>query len=470
MVATQPDPDASLEGMASDPLRGARTTLRAIERRARGWCPITGRGALVVAVSAGALWLYAYGELDLVVFALGFAGIVLVAIATLLTLFTVLGLRRRLQRPEHRHARAVRVARFIEAGERLDTGFALRLPRWLRLAGLSWSWRVPAEAPCSLREDDGRLAEAVRPQRRCEALRLVRAFSVSDAFGLSSLQWDDEVPAGLRVLPQVGRLRDVSLLPALTAADGTSHPAGEPEGDRMEIRRYVPGDSVRDILWKAYARTGQLNVRRPERSVTRQRRTVAYLVAARDDEPAAAAARVALESHVLGREWRFGADGTAEVCRDLATALEAIARSGSLESGDEAAGLDAFLARAAGEGDTHCVVFVPGRDGAWRERALLATRRHGISPTFLVAVDRALPLLPAPRPLWQRWLVAEGPPRGIPRDEVDDLARALAASGAAVQVVERETGTVLSLSRQAEAPLQPRMRAVAGARAARGAA
>ena len=451
MVATQPAPDAPLagEGVTSDPLRDARATLLSIERRARGWCPITWRGALVGAFSAGALWLYAYGELDLVVFAVGIAGLVLVSIATLLTLVTTLALRRRLARTEARHERALRIGRFLEAGERLATGFTLELPRWLQLATASWSWLVPSHARCTLRDEEGRLGESFRPLRRCEATRIVRAFSVRDAFGLSSLQWDDAVPSAFRVLPRVGRLREVSLLPALSAADGTSHPAGEPEGDRMEIRRYVPGDSMRDILWKAYARSGQLNVRRPERSVTRQRRTVAYLVAAREDEAAAAAARVALESHVLGREWRFGADGTDGVCRELDLALAAIARSGSLEAGDQAAGLDAFLAGAAREGDTHCVVFVPGRDGPWRERALAAIRRRGVAPSFLVAVDRALPLLPPPRPLWRRWLVAEPAPVGVPRDEVDELARTLVASGAAVQVVERETGAVLL--RQAEA-------------------
>ncbi len=463
MVATQPAPDAPLEaGVVSDPLRDARATLRSIERRARGWCPITWRGALVAGISSGALWLYAYGELDLVVFALGIAGIVLVSLATLLTGATTLGLRRRLGLASARHERALRVGRFLEAGERLTTGFALRLPRWLQLATVDWGWLEPAHTSCRLREDEDRLVESVRPLRRCEVTHLVRAFSVRDAFGLSSLQWDDAVPASFRVLPRVGRLREVSLLPALAAADGTSHPAGEPEGDRMEIRRYVPGDSVRDILWKAYARSGQLNVRRPERSVTRQRRTVAYLVAAREDEAAAAAARVALESHVLGREWRFGADGTAEVCRDLDTALAAIARSGSLDTGDQAAGLDAFLERATREGDMHCVVFVPGRDGPWRDRALAAVRRRGVAPSFLVAVDRALPLLPPRRPLWQRWLVSEPAAEGVPRDELDDLARTLAASGSAVQVVERETGAVLL--RQAEAAGRAHLRLAGAAR------
>ena len=41
-----------------------------------------------------------------------------------------------------------------------------------------------------------------------------------------------------------------------------------------------------------------------------------------------AAARVALESEVLGLSWLFGADGTAEPAESLEPALQAIARSG----------------------------------------------------------------------------------------------------------------------------------------------
>jgi hypothetical protein len=294
------------------------------------------------------------------------------------------------------------------------------------------------------REEDGQSREELLALRRGDADRLVRRFSVGDALGLTSLEWNDAAAAGLRILPHVGRLREVALLPALAAADGYAHPGGEPEGDRMEIRPYVPGDSVRDILWKAYARTGHLSVRRPERSVAPARRTLAYLVAAEADEAAAAAARVALESDSLGRTWRFGADGSPDVRGDLGAALAAIARSGSLVVDDQAAGLEAFLTRAARDGDTHCFVFAPGRAGPWTERALAAARRQPIELSFVLAVDRALPESSPSRPLWQRWLLSEPPPQGVFRSDADALVRRLEASGAAVQLVERETGAVLA--------------------------
>ncbi len=437
------------EAAGGDGQERARATLRELEERARGFFPLTARGALVVVASAASLWIYAFGELDLVVFALGVAGLALVSIALLLTLATAVALRRRLGAEAARRERSFRVARFLESGERIATGFALR-PRRLQLATIRWSWTEPGCVASRLREEDDQVCEELLALRRGDADRLVRRFSVGDALGLTSIEWNDAAVAGLRILPHVGRLREVALLPALAAADGYAHPGGEPEGDRMEIRPYVPGDSVRDILWKAYARTGHLSVRRPERSVAPARRTVAYLVAAQGDEAAAAAARVALESDGLGRTWRFGADGSPEVRGDLGAALAAIARSGSLVENDQAAGLEAFLARAARDGDTHCFVFAPGRAGPWAERAVAAARRQPIALSFVLAVDRALPERSPLRPLWQRWLLADPPPQGVPRSDADLLVHRLEACGSAVQLVERETGAVLA--RRQEAP------------------
>ena len=136
--------------------------------------------------------------------------------------------------------------------------------------------------------------------------------------------------------------------------------SGEPVGDRMEIRPYAAGDSVRDILWKNYARTRQLNVRLRERSVAHGQRILAYLLSGPDDEAAAAVARAALESGAFGEDWRFSADGAETPCGELETALRAVARSRALDQ-PHAPGLERFLAAVDQRGATHCIVFAgPG--------------------------------------------------------------------------------------------------------------
>jgi hypothetical protein len=438
--------NAAPEGLAepeatpdADAPRPARDTIRSLERRARGAFPVTLRGGLVAALCAGSLFAYGYGQLDLVVFVLGVSGLALLCVASLAALGTALALRRRLRRPEARRERASVAARFLEAGEPFATRFAVRLPRWMPFARVEWSWVEPEGVACRLHEQGDACVEEIVPRRRHEARRVCRRFRVRDAFGLASVEWDDGVPAALRVLPWTGPLRHGVWLPAFAAAEGISHPRGAPEGDRMEIRRYVPGDSARDILWKAYARTRQLNVRRPERAIARQRRTIAYLVAAADDEAAAAAARVALESGALGSGWRFGADGCEEPTEELGAALAAVARSGSLRQGRDAAGLETFLGRVARDGDHHCIVFVPGTPGPWLERVLACARRPGRELSFLVAVERTLPRAAPRAPLWQRWLLREPRRTGVSADELERLVAALApATG--VAIVERETG------------------------------
>ena len=128
--------------------------------------------------------------------------------------------------------------------------------------------------------------------------------------GFSRFTWRVTQESELLALPRAGNIKSLPLLRSLTAEDGIPDPGGNPEGDRMEIRPYVPGDSVRNILWKVYARTRHLNVRLAERSVYHSSRTLAWLLSGPHDEAAAAVARVAVESGALGEDWLFGADGS----------------------------------------------------------------------------------------------------------------------------------------------------------------
>jgi uncharacterized protein (DUF58 family) len=206
----------------------------------------------------------------------------------------------------------------------------------------------------------------------------------------------------------------------------------------MEIRRYAPGDSVRDILWKTWARTRQLNVRRPERSVERSRRLVAYLVAGEGDEPAAAAARVALESGAFGEDWVFGADASPAAATELGAALEAIARSG--EAGGPTR-LAAFLEGAEVDPGAHCVVFAPALAGDWvAEVARLARRQPGRLSCVLGADGVARP--PRARRAWRRLLLEEPRPAGAPAAELEEVVAALSRAGAPSLVVDRSTGRV----------------------------
>ena len=211
----------------------------------------------------------------------------------------------------------------------------------------------------------------------------------------------------------------------MASDEGLPHPSGAPEGDRMEIRRYVPGDPVRHILWKVYARTRQLNVRVPEKAIDRSQRIVAYLLTGDGDGAAAGAARMALQNELLGADWLFATDGFPEPTDDLEQSLLAIAGSGSrlaggrLSKGRSADGLRAFLARPEIVDQTHCVVFAPADPGPWVEEAMAAARTFSGVTSFILGTDGVSS--GRERRWWNRFLFRD--------EEVGDGARDRAARG-----------------------------------------
>lgn len=415
-------------------------------RRILDLVPPTPRGVAVGVVAALALGRWGYGDLDLVVFVFALSGLVLLGLACLVTVLAAVYLARR--EPTRDERRLDR----LETGTPLATGFSLPALARVPLVKIDWRWTSPAgvETRTRLRRDaerKPRLVEEVVARRRGEIAEVEREIEVADAFGLTRVAWRHRETRPLLVLPHVGRLNALDRVRSLASAEGLPHPSGAPEGDRMEIRPYVPGDSPRHILWKVYARTRQLEVRVPERAVDRSRRTAAYLLAGPDDEAAAAVARTALEKGLLGPSWIFAADGSPEPVDELEPAIRAIARSGSFADAGAgtglpaatADGLRAFLAHPEVRRETHCVVFAAARPGAWVDPVLAATRAFGGTFTFVLGLDGVSRR--GPRPLWHRVLFAESDDE--PTLSPEDLRRVTASFAAAhlpCLVVDRTTG------------------------------
>lgn len=422
--------------------------LERVARRARrisDALPPTWRGALVAAISGLALWLLAFGHLDLVLYVIGITGIVLLVVTSAAVGGAALWLRRRL--PD-----AGATVRRIEAGSPIRTGWSVPGLQWVPLVKVRWEWLAPGDVEVRIRPFEKVLREEIVARRRGWAGRLERRLTVEDPFGLARVAWVHVDSSEVTILPDRGRLRDMPVIQSTTAAEGIPHPSGAPEGDRMDIRRYAPGDSVRNILWKTFARTRQLNVRIPELSIERSQKTIAYLLAGPEDEAAAAAARVALESGALGDQWVFGADGTEGAAESLEPALLAIARSGSFvrrgARGGETprSGLGAFLREVGNQGEVHCIVFAPAAAGAWTEDVLEASRQYPGAMTFVVGTDGVW--RERPRPLWQRLLFVEDERRGVSLDDLGALLRRLGAARCPSLVVDRASGRSFNQARQ----------------------
>jgi uncharacterized protein (DUF58 family) len=405
-----------------------------IRRLVRGfdWAPLAAPGALLAAVAGVVLWYYGFRELDLLLLVAAIACLAVLALCALAVVATGLALRRWL-----RDTPAVALPERIETDVWLRTGFAL--PDWpLPWVAFALRWEEPASVACRLlpRVGGGAWLEEIRASRRAELERVERVIEVRDVFGLTRVRVRDVRPARTWILPNPHRLANAQVVVTRAGGDGQPHPAGSPDGDRADIRRYAPGDSARDVLWKTFARTGLLMVRKPERSLEPARQVSAYLVADPHDEAAAAAARLALESGALGEGWRFGADGARSVARTLGDALQAVAESGAARGPSQ---LGAFLDGAASADP--CIVFVPAHDGPWRADALRIAERHGPRLAFVLGAD-GVAHTQKRSPLETLLLASER------SDAVEDralrrLTAELAAHGGEVRVLDRATGTTL---------------------------
>ena len=433
------------------PVRGGRAM--AWMRRIRGIFPLTGTGLCTLA-TAGATWMVSwYREQDYILYMVARAGFALVTLLLALVMLSALLLRRRLCA-----ARTPEALR-LETEAWQPTGFRVAIPRWLPCVEVTWEMLGETGRPLVVditpAREDAFLAETVRPRRRGLYGSLHRRFHVRDVLGIAAIDLEATESVPVRFLPARAGLESFPVLVALLASDEISDPRGEPFGDRVDMRQYVRGDPPRLILWKVFARTRKLMVRVPERAITAQPRTCAWLIRGPHDEAAAALARVVLERSLLGDGWRFGADIPAESsgtdrmpaaasgASHLQDALDLVARSGGVEGAapSDPQAFRRFLERAEHDGYMCCLVFAPPGCGPWMEAVEETSRCSRIRIYAFMGVESMLGS--APRSRWQRLLTIGPPPvAAVSRDDLGRSFDKWRSVAAGVFAVERGTGRV----------------------------
>lgn len=405
-----------------------------------GMFPLTLQGLITLLVTAAALSVYGYGAMDLVVFALAICGLTILVASLFCAVLSGILIQRRV----HNLLKAASTSAkpvAVEAGFPNETGFVLPALSWFPLVRLNWQVVYPDYIVTRVRSGtNNELSEEIIPGRRCLTDRIVRQFTVSDVLGFCRYSWRQQQELTCMALPQTNTIKPLPLLRSMTAEDGIPNPSGNPEGDRMEIRPYVPGDSVRNIMWKVYARNRQLNVRLAEKSVFHSKRTVAYLLSSPNDEAAAAIARVALETGALGDDWAFAADGTEIPCQTVPSALAAVARSRAIGR-PHGYGLDKFLQQAVGQSGAHCIVFAAAESAPWAKPLKATMARFPGHFSLVLATDGFDD--EKPLRLWQQLLLRPVPAPGNSGSSRTDLRNLLTELGQLVEstlVVDRKTG------------------------------
>jgi hypothetical protein len=406
-----------------------------LTRAAASWIPLTPFALLALPLLVWLLLDFGVERHDRVLLAVTACGLALMALALLAVVLTVACLWPRRLRAEDEPLE-------LGAGVPARTGYCVRFLNWLPLVKVEWAWEAPAKVEVRTTPRGSGLEEEVTANERGHHEEIVRRFTVSDVFGLTRFWFRRRQGRKVKVRPAPGAVDALRLLPQYDAGDLMAHPEGSPVGDLVEMREYGPGDPLKRVLWKVYARTGRLLVRLPEKSVMPCERTLAYLVAGEGDEPSAGVARHALESGALRADFVFGADGADNPTSETHEGLEQVVRSaGAREQGGD--GLERFLAHGEAEGLRACVLFVPHTRGAWLDRVAEQVARRPGPFRVLVGVDG---LRPAEKgsPL-RRLLLRRRTEAGACPEQVRQVHDRLCQAGAEVTLVDRTTGEILVL-------------------------
>jgi hypothetical protein len=410
-------------------------------RPLHGAFPLTRTGVAFLLLFGLAVWFQGVLHLDLVLLVAGLAGILVIASLLLCTLAGATWLTWR-----SRRARTPGLLD-LETATPQPTGYRVGYPRWIPFTVAQWQWvndgNGETAATITIEREGGELVEMAAPERRCIVERVVRRFAVRDLFGLCEIAWRRAETVSLRVLPERGMLAQMPPPAGMADGDDLSDVYAEPRGDRVEMRQYAPGDPLRMVLWKVYARTNRMMVRTPERSVAERRKGCAYLVASPNDDATAAVARIAIERGLLGDDWCFAADGVDRHATEREEALEVLARSGEAETAERDGNLGAFLSKMENEGYQFCILLLPPDPQAWAHAATQVTGTGILRMQILTGVEAVRPEregAPAWKARLSRWFLR---PDGSPQYTLEDLrqlASGTAGMAATAGVAERQTG------------------------------
>lgn len=423
-----------------------RDRLKAGFAKARGLFPLTWLGVCVIAFAVVTLRFFAFREMDLVALVLGWGAVGLVSLSFVIVVISAAVAAATLSKAPGRALR-------MPTGTSMPTAFSVPQLAYVPLLTVDVTVRAPQYFERTLVSLDGRWTERVTAHARGAYESIERLLSYGDVFGLTRISFSRVEERSVFVMPHLGRLTQMPTLRSLASGDALAHPSGTPDGDRIDLRRYAPGDPARFIHWKVFGRTRKLVVRVQERALAPSRRVVAYLVAGPDDEATAASALAAVKSDALGSDWLFGADGTPMPTSDPDMATAAIVRSKAFVD-DSARDLEAFLRTVEREGPASLVLFVAPLTGPALDRLLAVTRPRGVPTQVVIGIDAIVeaPAASLAARVLQRPATSEGVSRGI----LDAMRSRLASAGADVIIVERPTGRVIAAHGQVSSALRSR--------------
>lgn len=232
-----------------------------------------------------------------------------------------------------------------------------------------------------------------------------------DIFNLTRYSFSPgSVNTKITVTPPFTTPRGYPVVTSASVPGDMVHDLHRREGDPFDLKTYHPSDGMNRIVWKIYAKSGELFSRYPEASHTPSGEIAMFVVAGREDDHVCSAALHYIE-HVqdMGLEIVCGTEGSTKRATTYETARELFIESvwGERKGERLRQGVDAFLAQLGerqGSLIEKLLIFVPltRSEEQWDEvlQSVAGTiAARGVEPVFFLVKREGAENQPSIRPL-----------------------------------------------------------------------
>lgn len=140
---------------------------------------------------------------------------------------------------------------------------------------------------------------------------------IKDALGLSSFSWTLPISRSfseIKVYPPLSYDLNIQPFSSDNTAGDDLTDLRNTNGELFDIKRYHPSDGMKKILWKVYAKSGELLARHPEPSITPEGTIVLYAICGRSEDHVASALLAHIEDlERIGHKFLVDVDGSFNV-------------------------------------------------------------------------------------------------------------------------------------------------------------
>lgn len=113
------------------------------------------------------------------------------------------------------------------------------------------------------------------------------ALTFGDRFGISLANWSFPVgqkSPNVRIFPPISQGNSIPVMSSCHRAGDELVDTNNREGDLFDLKRYHPSDGVNRILWKIYAKSGELISRHPESAVAPEGQVALFAITRPQDD------------------------------------------------------------------------------------------------------------------------------------------------------------------------------------------